>query len=159
MSDQDSAGASMQPLMDTDSERLMAEGIATGQAAFARLLDESGWSREQIDRTICHQVGARHRSGMLQAMGLSDDRDSSTFPMLGNTGSVALPMTLAAAAARSELKPGDHVAMLGIGSGINSVMLASTWGQTKVSGSLAELERNRSDRSPEVETAIHPASR
>jgi 3-oxoacyl-[acyl-carrier-protein] synthase-3 len=159
MSDQDAAGASMQPLMDTDSERLMAEGIATGQAAFTRLLDESGWSRDQIDRTICHQVGARHRSGMLQAMGLSSDRDSVTFPSLGNTGSVALPMTLAAAAARSELKPGDHVAMLGIGSGINSVMLASTWGHTKVSGTLASLEANQSDASPEAETEIHPASR
>ena len=31
----------MQPLMDTDSERLMTEGIATGQAAFDRLLVET----------------------------------------------------------------------------------------------------------------------
>ena len=41
MSDSDAAGAGMQPLMDTDSERLMAEGIATGQRGFARLLEES----------------------------------------------------------------------------------------------------------------------
>ncbi len=70
MSDSDSAGASMQPLMDTDSERLMAEGIATGKAAFDRLLTEAGWSRAEIDRTVCHQVGSRHRAGMLAAMGL-----------------------------------------------------------------------------------------
>ena len=154
MSDQDAAGASMQPLMDTDSERLMAEGIATGQAAFSRLLEQSGWSREQIDRTICHQVGARHRTGMLQAMGLDQDRDSVTFPVLGNTGSVALPMTLAAAAARGELKLGDRVAMLGIGSGINSVMLASTWGDTKVSGTLAASMGSQLDSSPGVQAAI-----
>jgi 3-oxoacyl-[acyl-carrier-protein] synthase-3 len=139
MSDSDSAGATMQPLMDTDSERLMAEGIATGQAAFERLLQETGWSRGEIDRTICHQVGARHRAGMLAAMGLQESRDSITFPVLGNTGSVALPLTLAAAASSGELQSGDRVAMLGIGSGINSVMLASTWGATKVGGDIAEL--------------------
>jgi 3-oxoacyl-[acyl-carrier-protein] synthase-3 len=139
LSDQDSAGAGMQPLMDTDSEKLMAEGIATGQRAFARLLRETGWDRAQIDRTICHQVGSRHRIGMLAAMGLDANRDVVTFPLLGNTGSVALPLTLAVAAASGQLKIGDRVAMLGIGSGINSVMLASTWGETRVAGNLHEL--------------------
>ncbi len=138
-SDQDSAGAGMQPLMDTDAEKLMAEGISTGVDAFARLLDESGWSRDSIDRSICHQVGTRHRQAMLDAMGLPIERDSVTFPELGNTGSVALPLTLAAAGERGELLSGDRVAMLGIGSGINSVMLASTWQDVPVAGNLDSL--------------------
>ncbi|TWU37093.1 3-oxoacyl-ACP synthase III [Novipirellula artificiosorum] len=138
-SDQDTAGSAMHPLMDTDSERLMAEGIATGASAFERLLGESGWSREQIDRSVCHQVGSRHRVAMLDAMGLPVDRDSATFPKLGNTGSVALPLTLAAAAQRGELSAGQRVAMLGIGSGINSVMLSAEWGQTPVSGNIGEI--------------------
>lgn len=138
MSDQDSAGASMTPLMDTDSERLMAEGIATGAAAFESLLAQSGWTRDQIDRSICHQVGSRHRTAMLDAMGLTIDRDAMTFDRLGNTGSVALPLTLAASAVAGDLQPGNRVAMLGIGSGINSVMMAAQWGKTPVGGNLAE---------------------
>ncbi len=39
-SDDDAAGAGMQPLMDTDAERLMAEGIATGTDALDQLLAE-----------------------------------------------------------------------------------------------------------------------
>ena len=140
-SDQDSAGSEMQPLMDTDSEKLMAEGIATGVAALQKLLSESGWSREEIHRTVCHQVGGRHRSAMLEAMGLPIEKDSITFPVLGNTGSVALPLTLAAAALQGELAPGSHVALLGIGSGINSVMLASEWGETRVGGNLSAALR------------------
>ncbi|QDT04322.1 3-oxoacyl-[acyl-carrier-protein] synthase 3 [Rubripirellula lacrimiformis] len=136
-SNQDTAGSEMAPLMDTDSERLMAEGIATGAAAFEQLIDQSGWNRDQIDRSVCHQVGSRHRAAMLEAMGLPIERDSITFPRLGNTGSVALPLTLAAAAVAGELQPGNRAAMLGIGSGINSVMLASTWGNTPVGGNLA----------------------
>ena len=141
MSDQDSAGAGMQPLMDTDSEELMRQGIATGNAAFARLLMESGRSREQFDQTLCHQVGARHRAAMLEAMGLSAQTDSITYPDLGNTGSVALPLTLAAAAAaRGTLVPEDRFAMLGIGSGINSVMWSGTWGETNVMGNIASID-------------------
>lgn len=139
LSDSDAAGAAMQPLMETDSERLMAEGIAAGQAAFERLLTESGWKRSEIDRTVCHQVGSRHRVGMLQAMGLEETRDSVTFPWLGNTGSVALPLTLASAIHFGELKPSQRVAMLGIGSGINSVMLAATFGTTRVAGNIDQL--------------------
>ncbi len=139
-SDDDSAGAGMQPLMDTDSEKLMAEGIATGVDAFSRLLDECGWQPSDIDRTVCHQVGARHRTAMLEAMGLDVARDTVTFPLLGNTGSVALPLTLAAAARRQDVREGDQVAMLGIGSGINSVMLAAIWGRTTVGGNLNLLD-------------------
>ena len=143
-SDHDSAGSSMQPLMDTDSEKLMAEGIATGVSAFEKLICESGWTRGEIDRTVCHQVGSRHRTMMLEAMGLSEQRDSVTFPLLGNTGSVALPLTVAASAVRDELSQGDQVAMLGIGSGINSVMLTSKWNRTAVAGNLAESLRLQS---------------
>jgi len=138
-SDHDTAGAEMQPLMDTDSERLMIEGIATGVAGFKKLLAETGWTREQIDRTVCHQVGSRHRLAMLEAMQLDPDRDSMTFHLLGNTGSVALPLSVAAAALSGDLMPQDRVAMLGIGSGINSVMLGVSWQETKVAGNLTEL--------------------
>lgn len=134
VSDDDAAGANMQPLMDTDSEKLMAEGITTGVQALEQLLSETGWDRQQIDRSICHQVGTRHRASMLDAMNLPIERDSITFPQLGNTGSVALPLTLATAAARQELSAGQNVALLGIGSGINSVMLATHWNQTPVNG-------------------------
>ncbi len=136
---EDDAGAGMQPLMDTDSERLMAEGIATGASALEQLLAQSNWRRDQVDRSICHQVGSRHRTAMLHAMGLPVERDSVTFPELGNTGSVALPLTLAAAVERSELTAGDRVALLGIGSGINSVMIAATWGDTRVQGNIGQL--------------------
>jgi 3-oxoacyl-[acyl-carrier-protein] synthase-3 len=76
---------------------------------------------------------------MLDAMGLDPRRDSVTFPMLGNTGSVALPLTLAAAAHRGEISSGDRVVMLGIGSGINSVMLGADWDGTVVRGNFDEL--------------------
>ena len=145
VSDSDSAGAAMQPLMETDSEKLMAEGIATGAAAFEKLLAESGLDRDRIDRSVCHQVGTRHRAAMLSAMGLPTERDSVSFPELGNTGSVALPLTVASASQRGELNPADRVAMLGIGSGINSVMLMATWGQTPIAGNISAIHSSNAE--------------
>ena len=133
VSDSDAAGAGMQPLMETDSEKLMAEGIATGAAAFEKLLAESAWSRDQIDRSICHQVGSRHRVAMLEAMKLPIERDIVSFPILGNTGSVALPLSVALGAESQTLAEGEKAVLLGIGSGINSVMMTTTWGQTALS--------------------------
>ena len=119
-----------QMLMQTDSERLLHEGLATGVATFGDFLKSSGWSREQIDKSICHQVGGTHRKLMLESLGLTPERDYATFPWLGNTGSVALPITLALATESGFIQPEENVALLGIGSGINSLMLAVDWQKT-----------------------------
>ena len=119
-----------QMLMQTDSERLLQEGLNTGVATFADFLAASGWSREQIHKTICHQITGTHRRMMLESLGLTVERDYATFPWLGNTGSVALPITLALAVETGFIQSQEHVALLGIGSGINSLMLAVDWQRT-----------------------------
>jgi 3-oxoacyl-[acyl-carrier-protein] synthase-3 len=86
-----------------------------------------GWRAEQIDRTICHQVGAAHQRAILRALALPERIDFTTFAHLGNMGSVSLPLTAAIAAERGELQRGDKVALLGIGSGLNCLMLGLEW--------------------------------
>jgi 3-oxoacyl-[acyl-carrier-protein] synthase-3 len=128
----EAVGSGMQPLMDTDSEQLMREGIATGVETFGEFLEAANWEPADIGRTFCHQVGATHRKLMLESLGLAPERDFATFPWLGNTGSVALPVTLAIGLQGGHVQAGDRIAMLGIGSGINCVMLAVHWQTTLV---------------------------
>jgi 3-oxoacyl-[acyl-carrier-protein] synthase-3 len=116
-----------QILMQTDSERLLAEGVAAGVLTFGEFLAASGWSREEMHKTICHQVGGTHRRLMLESLGLGEERDYVTYPWLGNTGSVALPVTLGLAIENGFIQEREHVALLGIGSGINCLMLAVDW--------------------------------
>lgn len=135
-SDEDQAGAGMTPLMETDSEQLLVAGVATGKAAFERFLQEQCLSAESIERTICHQVGSAHRKLMLQTLGLQPATDYATFSWLGNTGSVALPLTLAMAARCEFISSGNQTALLGIGSGINSLMLGVSMEKLPVGGDL-----------------------
>ena len=142
-SGQDEAVADgMSPLMQTDSERLMAEGIATGVETFQSFLSEAEWNREQLNKTVCHQVGAGHRKQMCESLGIELANDFATLQWLGNTGSVALPITLARAAEEGFLKPDDNVGLLGIGSGINCIMLAVQWQNAFVAGNSPAASEN-----------------
>ena len=135
-SDTDQAGSAMQPLMQTDSEQLLQAGIGVGVRTFDQLLT-AGAKREDFDATVCHQVGATHRRLMLQSLQLPESSDFSTFAWLGNTGSVALPTALALGLRQGAIpSAGNRVALLGIGSGINSVMMSTQWQLPVVAGEL-----------------------
>jgi 3-oxoacyl-[acyl-carrier-protein] synthase-3 len=123
----EAVGSGMTPLMQTDSERLMHEGIATGVETFQAFLTETGWSANDLAKTVCHQVGSGHRKLLLESLQLDPATDFTTFEWLGNTGSVALPITLAVAAESGQLSAGDKLGLFGIGSGINCLMLAVEW--------------------------------
>ncbi len=114
-------------VMNTDSEQLMLAGVAAGVENFEKLLSETGWTREDITRTFCHQVGSAHRKMMLESLGLNPTNDHTTLEWLGNTGSAALPTTLSDGIDRGIVKPGDQIALLGIGSGVNCLMMGLEW--------------------------------
>jgi 3-oxoacyl-[acyl-carrier-protein] synthase-3 len=136
-SGQDEAVASgMQPLMQTDSEQLMREGIATGVETFPGFLSQSGWSLADLDATFCHQVGTAHRKAMLESLGLPEERDYATVSWLGNTGSVALPLTMAIGLEREWVGADACLGLLGIGSGINCLMIGVHWQRTLVASQL-----------------------
>lgn len=122
----------LQEIMHTDSEALMREGIAVGKETFGELLGCMGWRADEIDRVFCHQVGRAHRRLMLESFGIRPEIDYSTLDFLGNTGSVALPITAALGIEKGYVKQGDRVALLGIGSGINVVMLGVRWQRSLV---------------------------
>jgi 3-oxoacyl-[acyl-carrier-protein] synthase III len=120
------------PLMSTDSERLMHEGIRVSRATFDAFLRTVGWDASEIDKTFCHQVGRAHHRLLFQALGLRSEIDYSTLEWLGNTGSVALPISAALGIENGHLAKDDRLALLGIGSGINVLMLAVDWQQSLV---------------------------
>ncbi len=110
--------------MQTDSEELLKVGVQLARKTWDAFLKETAWTAETPDTIICHQVGKQHQRALYDALGLDLNKDYSTFPYLGNCGAVSLPITLAMALETKAILPGNKVALLGIGSGLSSLMLA-----------------------------------
>lgn len=120
-------GADARMSMSTDSETLLIDGCALARDTWSAFTRHLRWSGEDIDRVYCHQVGAAHRERFYQSIGMDPARDFSTFELLGNVGSVSLPLTMALGVERDPPPPGEKIAMLGIGSGLSSIMLGVVW--------------------------------
>jgi len=119
--------AMLTQFMTTDSVAVLKHGVELGIRTWGAFLSKLGWARDQVDKVICHQVGSGHRATVLRELGIAPEKEYPTFPFLGNMGTVSLPMTAAIAEQRGFLKPNDRVGFLGIGSGLNCLMLGWEW--------------------------------
>ena len=114
-------------VLTTYGSEALKGGVALAHATWDRFLPTLGWSTPSIDRVITHQVGRANRIKLLEALRLDANIEYPTFEYLGNLGAVALPATLALAERDGFIVPGHKVALLGIGSGFNCMMLGVEW--------------------------------
>jgi 3-oxoacyl-[acyl-carrier-protein] synthase-3 len=127
--DQGFAEETAHPLMETAAEAVLENGCALARRTWAALAGELGWTTASPAKIFCHQVGASYRRALLEGLGLDPSRDHPTLERLGNVGSVSCPISFALAIDEGKLAAGDRVAMLGIGSGLNCIMLGLEWAQ------------------------------
>jgi 3-oxoacyl-[acyl-carrier-protein] synthase-3 len=113
--------------METDAPAVLQHGVALGRETWHDFLNRMNWAAEQVGRVGWHQVPRGHQRAILDAFGIAPEKDFSTVEFLGNTGTVALPTTLAIGAERGVVSAGDRVGLLGIGSGLNCLMLGVQW--------------------------------
>lgn len=114
-------------LMATNSEELLVQGVDTARLTWNKFMVESGWQPGDVDCFFCHQVGTAHARMLFDKLELDPKKNFETLPFLGNVGSVSAPITMAMAMEQKVFTPGQKGAMLGIGSGINCMMLGIEW--------------------------------
>ena len=124
---EETSPATFGQLMSTDAVAVLEYGVALGLETWTAFKREMGWSGEDVEKTICHQVGSSHQESILQTLQIPEAKDFTTFAYLGNMGTVSLPITAALASEREVLQSGNEVAFLGIGSGLNCLMLGLEW--------------------------------
>lgn len=114
-------------LMATDSEELLKYGIETAQHTWTNFLAEMAWSPESIGVFFCHQVGRVHARLLCESLAIDPEKNFETLEYLGNVGSVSAPLTMAIGMEQKVFSAGQRAALLGIGSGINCLMLGFEW--------------------------------
>ncbi|MGF1530915.1 MAG: 3-oxoacyl-ACP synthase III [Puniceicoccaceae bacterium] len=117
----DASGAGLE--MATDSEELLAAGMKVAKGAWGRFCEGLGVGAKTFNRFVTHQVGRAHQRELFKQLSLDEGLDYPTYPVLGNIGSVSCPGSLALGLESGEIRSGERVALLGIGSGLSSLML------------------------------------
>ncbi len=114
--------------MVTDSTRLLKAGVSLARRTWDTAANTlPNWSHDGIQHYVCHQVGKAHFVALCQALEIEPNRCHLTYPNFGNVGPAAVPLTLALAADSGRVRQGEHVALMGIGSGLNVAMMSLTW--------------------------------
>ncbi len=114
--------------MRTDASALLIAGVELAAATWklaCKTLDN--WSDETIDLYTPHQVSSRHTAVLCKTAEITMEKMHLNLHTCGNIGPAAMPITLAMADEAGRLKAGDHVGLLGIGSGLNCSMMSVTW--------------------------------
>lgn len=114
-------------IMRTDAQGVLENGLVLAQKTYEEFKKQFNLTPDQPDKFIGHQVGILHHQQFYRTLGVDIKKDFATFPFLGNIGTVSLPITAAIADERGFLTPGDLVALIGVGSGLNCYILGVKW--------------------------------
>ena len=68
-------------------------------------------------------MGVAHRKLLFETIRVPLEKDFPTVEFLGNIGSVSLPISVSLGFEKHSPQPGEKIALLGIGSGLNCCML------------------------------------
>ncbi len=113
--------------MVTDSVKLLREGVALAGRTWSEFSDVLGWQLGDVNTAALHQVGKAHHDTVVRHLGLDQDRAPQIYPWLGNAGSCGVPVTAILARDQGRVHPGDRMALMGIGSGLNCAMMGVLW--------------------------------
>lgn len=114
-------------IMRTQAQAVLEHGVDLAMETYELFRKTFRLPAGKPDKFIAHQVGAGHHHRFYSTLGIDMAKDFATFPFLGNVGTVSLPITAAIADERGFLEPGDFVAFLGVGSGLNCYILGVEW--------------------------------
>ena len=113
--------------MTTDTAGLMKHGLILSQITWEFFKREMEWNEETPKYIFNHQVSRSHRDKVFKMLNLDTKKSFSDLEQFGNTGSVATPLSLSMQEEQGRFDKGDKIAMLGIGSGLNCLMLGVEW--------------------------------
>lgn len=117
----------LNPLMHTDSPKLIGNGALIGKRAWEEMMPAFGWNRDSVDALISHQVGRQLGDAFFRTIGVDNSKEFTIYKKYGNQVSAALPTALVLAAEQGILKPNSHALLTAFGSGLNTIFTAVKW--------------------------------
>ncbi|MEZ5491716.1 MAG: ketoacyl-ACP synthase III [Gammaproteobacteria bacterium] len=82
-----------------------------------------GWTPDDVDQFIPHQVGERPFRKTLEIVGVGEEKSIATYPRLGNLASATIPVCYDLMQKQGRLKPGTNLLIGSSGSGIAATFM------------------------------------
>ena len=112
--------------MNTDTS-LVLHGALIIKQTFAAAKKVFGWTPDNIDVVVPHQVGKKvHRLGA-QYCEVELSKLVATYPFTGNVGPASIGIALSISEKNGRIKEGMRVCLCAIGSGVNCIMAEVLW--------------------------------
>ena len=89
--------------------------------------EQAGWPLEEIDLFIPHQANLRIIDSAARALKLPPEKVFVNLERYGNTSSASIPIALCEAIDAGKVRPGDHLVMVGFGTGLTWASCAIQW--------------------------------
>jgi 3-oxoacyl-[acyl-carrier-protein] synthase-3 len=83
------------------------------------ILERNGLTTDDLDLVIMHQANLRINEGVQKRLGLPDEKVFNNIQKYGNTTAATIPIAFHEALEQGRAKPGDLIAFVGLGSGLN----------------------------------------
>ncbi len=90
-------------------------------------MEEFGWSVDDFDHLVIHQVSRTHTEKFAEVLGLDLEKVFRLYPGFGNIGPAGVPIVLSKLNEAGRLASGERIALMGIGSGLNCTMAEVVW--------------------------------
>ncbi len=113
--------------MITDAPTLLREGVDLAARTWEAAQTELSLRVPDVKEFVLHQVGQANHEALVARLGLPEDRMLRLYVDHGNVGAAGVPFTLATATEQGRIAPGDTAMLMGIGSGLNCMMLGVGW--------------------------------
>ena len=95
--------------------------------AIQQVLDRTGFPLERIDHFVLHQANKRIMEAAAKRLGVPEDRMIINIDRFSNTSAGTVPIALAEAVEQGRIRKGDHVCLVGFGSGLTWGSLLLEW--------------------------------
>ncbi|MBL0251984.1 MAG: 3-oxoacyl-ACP synthase III [Polaromonas sp.] len=113
--------------METDAPQLLKQAVMLKSKTFQQSQSEFGWDLSAFDEIVFHQVGKSYINDAIKTLGIDERKVLRTYPEYGNMASASLPFTLSKLDELGRLKSGNKIALVGAGSGLNSMVVEVLW--------------------------------
>ncbi len=96
--------------------------------ASAAVVEEMGWTLDDIDLLIPHQANQRIIDATARRIGLNDTKVFVNIQSYGNTSAATVPVALTEALEQGRVKPGSNIVFAAFGGGLSYGAAAVKWG-------------------------------